>query len=380
MSATAIERIERPTPAVFLREYVQTGKPVILRNGLGSCKASTWTPEYLRSVVGHRKLPVATSSRRHVFSYTTDGSAFGYRELDFATALGLLQQSSDVSYYVMQIPVHLKLPELTADIELPPLVSSSELRSTNLWVSAADTLTPLHFDSSNNLLAQVYGSKRVTLYAPEHSSAMYPYAPWTSHPHVSEVDFKSPDPQRFPLFTRAAATTAILEAGDVLFLPAFWWHAVETLALSISLNFWWRIHPWQLFAPIVLQRLVWMFDRSRISQIEVQGKGLIEAASHALSHDKPLWTAVLLAAAALERCLRQALTDHGIEVKAIPRRLDALSARLAQIDPDIAIEATRIQRWNHLVHEAHRCDDRLLARAEVAEMVQQIDRSWVCRS
>lgn len=31
----------------------------------------------------------------------------------------------------------------------------------------------------------------------------------------------------------------VLRPGDVLYLPAGWWHHVRTLEMSITLNFWW---------------------------------------------------------------------------------------------------------------------------------------------
>ena len=31
----------------------------------------------------------------------------------------------------------------------------------------------------------------------------------------------------------------MLEAGEALFLPVHWWHRVETLETSVSVNFWW---------------------------------------------------------------------------------------------------------------------------------------------
>lgn len=38
----------------------------------------------------------------------------------------------------------------------------------------------------------------------------------------------------------APCLEATLEPGDILFLPAFWWHNVVSLDASISVNYWWR--------------------------------------------------------------------------------------------------------------------------------------------
>ena len=38
--------------------------------------------------------------------------------------------------------------------------------------------------------------------------------------------------------SRASRFVAELEAGDVLYLPAFWWHRVETLSDALAVNVW----------------------------------------------------------------------------------------------------------------------------------------------
>ena len=43
------------------------------------------------------------------------------------------------------------------------------------------------------------------------------------------MDFDAPDPVRFPEHASLAATEAILEPGDTLYIPPFWWHRIETL-------------------------------------------------------------------------------------------------------------------------------------------------------
>ena len=47
--------------------------------------------------------------------------------------------------------------------------------SINAWIGPPGTVSPLHRDPTHNLLAQLYGEKRVRLYAaPDDAAAMYP--------------------------------------------------------------------------------------------------------------------------------------------------------------------------------------------------------------
>jgi hypothetical protein len=63
----------------------------------------------------------------------------------------------------------------------------------------------------------------------------------------SAVSVNEPDYQRFPRFRDACAQKAILEEGDVLLLPAFWFHFVQHLGdFNVNVNFWWRQPDMQL--------------------------------------------------------------------------------------------------------------------------------------
>ena len=60
---------------------------------------------------------------------------------------------------------------------------------------------------------------------------------------MSPVDIEYPDLARFPRFSEARRVECELGAGDVLFMPAFWWHEVRShpdpLEMrNMAVNFW----------------------------------------------------------------------------------------------------------------------------------------------
>jgi len=60
---------------------------------------------------------------------------------------------------------------------------------------------------------------------------------------MSPVDIASPDLRRFPLFSRAKRLHCVIRPGDVLFMPAFWWHEVQSYPdklerRNLAINFW----------------------------------------------------------------------------------------------------------------------------------------------
>ena len=59
-----------------------------------------------------------------------------------------------------------------------------------------------------------------------------------SPPAESRAAFEAPDLRIEPCrnYTRGAALALTVLAGDVLYIPPFWWHTVETLSPSLSLS------------------------------------------------------------------------------------------------------------------------------------------------
>ena len=112
-------------------------------------------------------------------------------------------------------------------------------------------------------MLQVSGEKKLTLFAPHNNENMYEahipeailtYSPKTGEFHrrkllestsmvMSPVDIKDPDLNRFPRFSKAHHMQCTLRPGDVLFMPAFWWHEVQSYPdmqqqRNLAVNFW----------------------------------------------------------------------------------------------------------------------------------------------
>jgi hypothetical protein len=128
---------------------------------------------------------------------------------------------------------------------LPALEPGGEyrFRRDRIWISPGETITPLHHEVTHNLLAQLEGDKVVTLYSPRERRAMYPHPPWSRMPHVSRVAAHDPDLSAHRRFADAVPHVAKLAPGDVLFIPALWWHWVRTERPSLSHNLWFARGP-----------------------------------------------------------------------------------------------------------------------------------------
>jgi len=88
---------------------------------------------------------------------------------------------------------------------------------------------------------QVIGRKRVLLFSPAQSFRLYPHRVGHVMDNFTMVDVEKPDVARFPALAQARGVETVLEPGEVLWLPRFWWHFVQQRcpdAPNLSLNFW----------------------------------------------------------------------------------------------------------------------------------------------
>jgi len=141
---------------------------------------------------------------------------------------------------------------------LPPYVGNLELRELNrychwpawlekpgpprFWLGPGGTVTPLHCDYDDNLFAQIWGSKRIWLAPPHHGGFLYPREA-NALLFGSPFDPDAPDYERYPLARRAALVEIVVHPGDMLYVPAGWYHQVRSLSFSLSANRWSRTQP-----------------------------------------------------------------------------------------------------------------------------------------
>ncbi|XP_062592380.1 HSPB1-associated protein 1-like isoform X2 [Saccostrea cucullata] len=109
-----------------------------------------------------------------------------------------------------------------------------------IWIGTEGCYTNCHYDTYGfNLVAQIQGRKRWILFPPWESFYLYPTRiPYEESSVFSEVNVKNPDYQHHPEFKKACPYIVTLEPGQVLYVPRHWWHYVESLEDSISVNTW----------------------------------------------------------------------------------------------------------------------------------------------
>lgn len=153
--------------------------------------------------------------------------------------------------------------------ELPPYLGNLELRELNamcywpayfgkmgpprFWLGPAGTVTPLHCDYDDNIFAQIWGSKRIFLSPPHHDEFLYP-SEANAILFGSPFNPEAPDFEKFPLARQASMIECIVNPGELLYVPAGWYHQVRALTFSLSANRWARALPFALNGDPSLQR------------------------------------------------------------------------------------------------------------------------------
>jgi len=216
--------------------------PVVFKGAAVNWTAfKKWQPEYFKDVYGDRSFRVAYN-HQGVFNYCEDCDTGAVESLDkpMHEIVDLISKENS-TYYLKQCNMKRDFPELLQDIDPPKILRRlKEILVINFWFGGGGCKSPLHFDRADNFFVQLLGKKRVTLFPPSAGKYLYPSED-KKRPHISRVNIFAPDEDMYPLLKDAKKEKIVveLEPGDVLYIPSLWWHGVESLGTSISVNIWW---------------------------------------------------------------------------------------------------------------------------------------------
>lgn len=117
------------------------------------------------------------------------------------------------------------------------------LTSNLLLIAQEGNVTPCHYDEQQNMFASIRGYKRFILFPPSEFDCLYPHPVHHPYDRQSQVEFDNPDYIKFPKFKEARGYEVIVGPEDVLYIPMYWFHHVESLmhgGYTVSINFWFK--------------------------------------------------------------------------------------------------------------------------------------------
>ncbi|CAG9761720.1 unnamed protein product [Ceutorhynchus assimilis] len=236
-----IEELEVPSLETFISKFFNPQLPLKLKGCMTHWPATTkWQDlNYLLKIAGNRTVPIELGSR-----YTDEDWGQKLMTLRDFIKEHYLSEHGNIGY-LAQHNLFDQISELKEDIRVPEYCccslnyEESTEPDINAWLGPKGTVSPLHQDPKNNILAQVYGYKQLILFSPEDTPYLYPHED-TLLSNTAQIDPINPDYEKFPKFKLAKMYKCVLGPGEMLFLPVKWWHHVTALTKSFSVSFWWQ--------------------------------------------------------------------------------------------------------------------------------------------
>lgn len=242
-TAAQIERRQGLSSEEFLERYYSANRPVILLGDMADWPAlSRWTPDYLRNTIGSELVEYqGDRTQDPLFEWHRDVHT---RRLPFDRFIDLIASTEGNDAY-MTVRNGVRNADTLAVLHkdlgfLDKFLSrEAEDRHGSFLIGPKGTFTPLHFDLTNNFLAQVVGRKRLKLVPATDLGMFYNHRGFLSDiPDLDDPSFR----RRDPLLAGTRIYDVVLAPGEIIFLPLGWWHQVKSLDFSVSisyLNFLW---------------------------------------------------------------------------------------------------------------------------------------------
>jgi hypothetical protein len=211
-----ILRLHRPHPDL-VEELLARYHPAILTGVVGETPAGRWTFELLEARFGQVEV---------------ERSLDMTRPLTVADRIHQMRSGDDRTTGGGSLPL-----EMAGDVDLEPYVSRTDRRFHPLfWMGPAGSRTPLHRDAYFGMSAHLIGRKRWLFYSPDQAELLYPEAGSREAYQRSRVDPLAPDLAHMPRFAQARGHDIVVEPGEILLVPAGWFHDVTALDDAVSVT------------------------------------------------------------------------------------------------------------------------------------------------
>ena len=230
-----IPRVRDLDGDTFLQRFYAPGRPVVIEGAMADWPAlARWTPAYLAELVGDT--PVEFQGKRNAspdFELYKDNHR---QVLPFDRFIDLVSDDGggNDAYLTAYNSGRNRDALAPLDADLGTLDALLTPGPGMLWIGPMGTFTPLHFDLTNNLLAQVVGTKQLILAPPSETWRL------AHQRHVFSEVHDLTDPERLARYSLAEEARTFdveLAAGDLLYIPVGWWHQVTSLEFSVMLTY-----------------------------------------------------------------------------------------------------------------------------------------------
>ncbi|TFI53958.1 cupin-like domain-containing protein [Mastigocladus laminosus UU774] len=276
MKTHAVEeilRIKNPSTKQFL-EMWQQYQPFIIEDVATHWDiCNKWSNDYLIKHCGDNLVPVRFFTK----DYFTNYENFAYESSDYQRRIQEMTYKEYIKNYVEDMSNESKndseivvsylpqanfeehFPEVIGDVTYPEYLN----RKPNVlfWQGFSKksfcSTTNLHFDGIHNLFCQIRGRKRILLFPPSDYLSFYPALDNSlSVIENSKVNPDFLDLELFPKFPWQEKIEVVLQPGEIIYIPPFWWHYITAVDENISLLFFYPLEIGDVFRRKKLLRTI----------------------------------------------------------------------------------------------------------------------------
>ncbi|HLI66631.1 MAG TPA: DUF6065 family protein [Caulobacteraceae bacterium] len=232
-----IERRANLSGDEFLERYYVANRPVILTGEMAGWPAlALWTPDYLAKTVGAQEIEY--QGGRAANPRFEEDKERHRRRAPFDAFIAMIEgdgAGNDAYMTAYNWAGNAKaLAALDADLgHLDRFLDRSSAGM--MWIGPAGTLTSLHHDLTNNLIAQVRGRKRLKIVPAAQAGRLYNHRHTFSE--IADLDAVAHDGARYDRLNGAHVYELELAPGEIVFMPVGWWHQVTALDFSVTVTY-----------------------------------------------------------------------------------------------------------------------------------------------
>lgn len=170
-------------------------------------------------------------------------------KLDLGPALYAISKDAKlekIATGVRNFPRNLQLSSknlATLDVSRPPFIQKKRFQPASMWFGTSTSDTKFHHDCCDNFVMMVAGTKRWFLapvtdwrtLRPIRCEGDHQSLCWASLPYPNAKDL---DERQTKILRQLNSVIIDLAPGEMLYLPAGWWHHIQNLGPTVMLNHW----------------------------------------------------------------------------------------------------------------------------------------------
>ena len=216
----------------FIKNYFKPQKPVVIERFIEDWPAYTkWSLDYMGDIAGDKTVPLYDN---RPVDYK-DGFNDPHATMRMRDYVKLLKREP-TKYRIFLWNILKEVPELQNDFSFPDFGLRLIKGLPMLFFGGEDSYTFMHYDIdfANIFHFHFEGKKQCILFDQQQSKYLYKIP--NSLITREDINFASPDFEKWPALKNAKGYIANLEHGNVLYMPEGYWHYMRYLTPGFSMS------------------------------------------------------------------------------------------------------------------------------------------------